>query len=232
MKIPVIGIFSYGVNDANEYALASTYINAVRRAGGVPLLIPPGDHHSTSIVERLDGIIFSGGGDLNPEVYKGTAHETVYMVDDDRDRSEFDTARLVLEQGKPTFAICRGMQVFNVLLGGTLYEHLPDIVGERVLHRKPPRNPVPHEVYVDKGSKLESILRTNTICPASWHHQGVKKLGNGLKAVAHAQDGVIEAVEMKDHPWFLAVQWHPEITAHEDPTQKKLFDAFTVACRL
>lgn len=231
MKLPVIGITTYGSDHANRYTLPTEYVEAVRRGGGLPLLIAPGDEHVDAYLALLDGLILTGGGDIDPVHYGGTAHETIYHVDADRDGMELQLARAVVERGLPTFGVCRGAQVINVALGGTLIEHLPLEVGESVLHRAPPRQPTPHAVQLVPGSRLAAILGGEEVHPLSWHHQAIRRLAEGLEVVARAPDGTIEAVEMRAHPWLVGVQWHPELSAHEDPAQQRLFDALIAAAR-
>jgi len=231
MKLPVIGITTYGRDSGNRYALPTEYVEAVRRGGGLPLLIAPGDEHVDAYLALLDGLILTGGGDIDPAHYGGSTHETIYHVDADRDAMELQLARAVVERGLPTFGVCRGAQVINVALGGTLIEHLPLEVGETVLHRAPPRQPTPHAVQLLPGSRLAAILGSEEVHPLSWHHQAIRRLAAGLDVVARAPDGTIEAVEMRAHPWLVAVQWHPELSAHEDPAQQRLFDALITAAR-
>ena len=226
MKAPLIGITTYGADERNRYSLPVEYVSAVQRAGGLPFLIPPGTGRPERYLDWLDGIILAGGGDLDPQHYGGGAHATLYSVDAARDALELALAREVVRRQFPTLAICRGMQVVNVALGGTLIEHLPDAVGESVLHRAPPREPTPHPVQVKPGSRLASILGDGQMQPPmSWHHQAIRRIAPGFEAVAHAPDGTIEAAELSRHPWLIAVQWHPELTAGQDHSQQRLFDA-------
>ena len=231
MKRPVIGITSYGRDDNRRFALPAAYVDAVRRAGGLPVILPPGEDEPAAVLALLDGIILSGGGDISPRFYGGTHHATNYMLDPERDGSEIELARSLLTQDMPLLGICRGTQVLNVALGGTLIEHLPDVVGEAVLHRAPPRLPVPHEVVIDPASRLASIVGASHLTAASWHHQAIRQPGTGLQVVAHAPDGTIEAVEKPGHPWLVAVQWHPELTAADDPVQQRLFDGLIEAAK-
>jgi putative glutamine amidotransferase len=188
------------------------------------VLLPPGEPRPLALLARLDGLILAGGGDIDPATYGGRQHETIYMVDADRDRTELALARRAVEASLPTLGICRGSQVLNVALGGSLIEHLPDEVGESVPHRTPDRLPTRHEVAIQAGSRLERILGTPSLTPASWHHQAVRRLAPGLEVVARAPDGVVEAFEMPAHPWLIAVQWHPELRAAEDPAEQRLFE--------
>ena len=119
----------------------------------------------------------------------------------------------------------------NIALGGTLHEHLPDVVGESIKHRLPPREPTPHPVTLVEETGLARLLGQSTFDAASWHHQAVDRAGRGLVVSAHAADGTIEALELPDHPWLYAVQWHPELTAETDPIQQTLFNELVTACR-
>ncbi len=226
---PFIGITTYGRGPHNRYILPAEYVDAVRRAGGIPLLLPPGEERMDAVLPLLKAVVFSGGGDLDPDLYGGSHHETIYMVEPERDRSEIDLARRVFDLEVPTLAICRGSQILNVAKGGTLVEHLPDEVGETVNHRVPPREPTPHAVRVKPASRLAGLLGATDFSCMSWHHQAVRQVAPGFEVVAHAPDGTIEGLEMPAHPWLVAVQWHPELTAAEDPIQQRLFDALVEA---
>jgi putative glutamine amidotransferase len=228
-RAPVVGITTYGCDAKGRYTLPAEYVAAVARAGAAPLLIPPVPEHAGAYLELVDGVVLAGGGDLDPAHYGGESHETLYGVDAQRDRLELELARRILKRRQPTLAICRGLQVVNVVLGGTLVEHLPAAVGERVLHRAPPREPTPHAVRVAPGSRLAATLGATELAPMSWHHQAVRSIAPGLKAVAHAPDGTVEALESDSMPWLIAVQWHPELTADREPAQQRLFDALVAA---
>ena len=204
-------------------------MDAVRRAGGIPLLLPPGEPRLDAVLPLLGAVVFSGGGDLDPDLYGGSHHETIYMVEPERDRSEIELARRVFDLEVPTLAICRGTQILNVSEGGTLIEHLPDEVGETVNHRVPPREPTPHPIRVEPASRLAGILGATDFSCMSWHHQAIRRVAPGFEVVAHAPDGTIEGLEMPSHPWLVAVQWHPELSAAEDPVQQRLFDALVQA---
>jgi len=231
MHTPLIGLTTYGRNEAGRHELPAEYSESVYRADAVPVLLPPvdGDKLAEAWLDRLDGVILTGGGDLDPALYEGEAHPTVYNLDPARDASELAVARAALKRTLPVLAICRGLQVLNILLGGTLHEHLPDAIGEDVTHRVPPRNPTRHKVRVQPGTRLREILGVSEADGVSWHHQGVRTLGKGLKPTAYAADGLIEAAELPEHPWCVAVQWHPEMSAAEDPVQQRLFDALARA---
>ncbi|MCE9600043.1 MAG: gamma-glutamyl-gamma-aminobutyrate hydrolase family protein [Spirochaetia bacterium] len=229
---PLIGITTRPVDAEDRYALSAEYVQAVRRAGGIAVLIPPGDSSPQDVYARLDGLILSGGGDIDPALYGGAAHAEIYGVSADRDIQEIELARIAAAGSKPCMPICRGIQVLNVALGGTLMEHLPDEVGQGVVHRDPDKKVgMSHPVTISPNSLLRTIVG-ESCSVMSWHHQALRNLGDRLVVTARAEDGIIEAVELRDHPWFLALQWHPEMSAATDPVQQKLFDAFVAACRV
>jgi putative glutamine amidotransferase len=223
-RTPRIGITTYGRNAEGRLTLGARYVECVRRAGGLPLLIPPGEPHLEEALAGFDGILMCGGPDVDPQLYGGRAHPEVYGLDPERDASEVALARLVLEQRIPALCICRGLQVLNVAHGGTLVEHLPDEVGLAVRHNGPERAYVPHEVALEPRSRLAALLGARSIAPASSHHQAVRAPAQGFEVAARAPDGTIEALEHREHEHLIAVQWHPEYTAHEDALQQRLFD--------
>jgi putative glutamine amidotransferase len=230
MRPPIIGITTES-NDQNEYLLPAEYIDAVRRAGGIPLLLPPGEANLEALLGLLDGLILSGGGDIDPRHYGSGGHPAVYMIDAARDEMELALARRAAAGGLPTLGVCRGAQLINVALGGTLIEHLPDEIDNTIAHRLEPRGAVPHAVRITHGSRLAQVIGEQVVVGASWHHQAIRTPAPGLAVAACAADGTIEAVELPSHPWLLAVQWHPEITAADDPIQQRLFAALVQAAR-
>ena len=188
------------------------------------MLIPPGEQQTGIVLNAIDALLLAGGGDIDPSLYGGAPHETIYMTDLARDEMELQLVRTALDAGMPMLAICRGTQVVNVALGGTLHTHLPEVYGEAVKHRLPPREPVPHPVRVEPGSTTAAVLGVTDCEPMSWHHQSIDQLARSTNIVAWAPDGVPEAIEIDGHPQVLALQWHPEETAASDPIQQKPFD--------
>ncbi|MCX8072029.1 MAG: gamma-glutamyl-gamma-aminobutyrate hydrolase family protein [Candidatus Binatia bacterium] len=228
MPAPVVGITSYARDDSELpcFSLPVGYVDRVVAAGGDPVILPPAMAQPVRLLDRVDGLVFSGGGDVSPEAYGGDHHETIYSVSEERDRFEFELLRAALQrQDIPILCICRGLQVLNVVLGGSLHEHLPEVFGEAVAHRIPPRQTCRHHVRVDPQSRLAQILGCVEIDVLSWHHQGIDRLALDLRPVGWAEDGLIEAVEHRGHPWCFGVQWHPEM----EPSGSKhdrLFAAF------
>jgi putative glutamine amidotransferase len=209
---------------AGASAIPRAYLDAVDRAGGQPVVVDPaGD--LVPLLDRIDGLVLTGGPDVDPACYDEVAHEAVYGVDAAADAAELALARAAIERGTPTLAICRGLQVLNVALGGTLYQHLLELpYADR--HGRPgePGGAHVHEIDVAADSLLASVFGTTRVAGSCHHHQAVAKVGDGLRVVANARDGIVEGLE-HDRGWVLAVQWHPEDTAAGDPTQQALFDA-------
>lgn len=229
MTKPVIGLTMYGLNEQKHYTIPSEYIDCIVAAGGVPLVLPlQGDIPNQ--LGLVDGILLIGGGDICPSCYAQTSHETVYMLDEQRDQYELELARQVLASGKPVFGICRGIQIVNVALGGTLIQHLPDVKGDLVKHRMPPREPIDHPVIVKDGSRLAGIVEELKFLAPSWHHQALDQVADQLNVVAHAPDGTVEAVEMPGHRWCICVQWHPELAGLDNVIQQRLFRDFVAHC--
>jgi putative glutamine amidotransferase len=228
---PLIGISSYPrfnsrIGNREVYPMPTSYVDAIRAGGGVAVILPPGDAEPARALDAIDGLVLSGGGDVAPERYSGRAHELIYGVSEERDAFEIELARAALERPElAVFCICRGMQILNVTLGGTLHPHLPDLGTSTVEHRLPERLHTHHGARVDPSSRLASLLGSTEVTVCSWHHQGIERLAAGLKAVAWADDGIIEAVEHDTHPLCIGVQWHPEMQM-DDPAQKRLLRSF------
>ena len=224
MSKPLIGLTTYPAAENHGWHTPALYVAAVQRAGGAPLMLPGcATDCAEDWLAAVDGIVLIGGGDINPQAFDGSHHPTIYNLSPERDAAELALMHALLKQPKPTLAICRGLQILNTALGGSLHVHLPDVVGESVLHRAPPRDPISHGIQVAADSELAKVIGEQ-VHTASWHHQAIHQLGKGLKAVAWAPDGVIEAVELEGRQDLLAVQWHPEITAAEDDGQQRMFD--------
>ncbi len=227
MRRPLIGISSYGrAGKRRSFSLPADYVDAVRRAGGVPLVLPAVEGEIPEALAAIHGLILSGGGDVDPSHYGGTPHRSNYGISLERDGFELALAGAAIARPElPLLCICRGMQVLNIALGGDLVAHIPDHYGNEVLHRHPERRPVEHPVRVEPTSRIARILGTTELPVRSWHHQAVGRLGRGLRAVAWASDGVVEAVESDHHPFTVGVQWHPEVGALSDARHLRLFEA-------
>lgn len=225
---PRIGITTYprAGRDRLRFSLPCAYVDAVRGAGGLALLLPPGEDRPEDLLEGLDGIVFGGGGDLDPGLFGAEAHAAHYGIDRERDAFELVLMRDSLERRLPVLGICRGLQVLNVLRGGTLHAHLPEAVGEDVCHRESQERHTHHPVRLAPDSRLASIYGADELTIASWHHQAVHDVGRDLRPVAWAPDGTIEALEDPARPELLAVQWHPELELAPESPQRRLLAAF------
>lgn len=237
MTHPIIGLTINRLSLTNplnpNQGLSESYIQAVSNAGGIPILIPLGlpQEHLQTLYSHLDGILLTGGSDVDPARFNGRSHMRVYDVDSDRDALEIGLVRLAVESGKPLLGICRGVQVINVALGGTLYTDLADHYPNALRHDwypDIPRDYRAHEVEIDPSSRLAAVLGATRPQVNSLHHQGLERIGAGLSVVAKAPDGLVEAVENPERPFFIGVQWHPE-WLQEVPAMRNLFKAFVTA---
>ncbi|MBA3551383.1 MAG: gamma-glutamyl-gamma-aminobutyrate hydrolase family protein [Actinobacteria bacterium] len=212
--------------DTGAFAVPESYVKALRRAGArAAILCAADDWSGAGELERFDGLLLVGGGDVEPGRYGAAAHPADYGLDPERDAEEIGTLQAADRAGLPTLAICRGAQVLNVAFGGTLLQHLPD-VPNLLPHRPTEGGPAAmHAVKLLQGSRLAAACDASEATGLSHHHQGFDRLGEGLSAVAWSDDGLVEAIERQDG-WMLGVQWHPEETAAHDPAQQGVFDAF------
>jgi putative glutamine amidotransferase len=241
MSRPLVAVSSYPLRpgrvtgwEDGAAAVPAQYINGLRRAGVRPVfLTAPDADPASAILEPFDGLVLIGGGDVDPACYGAARHPEVYGVDPDRDALELAVAVGAVEARLPLLAICRGIQVLNVALGGTLHQHLADLMGMGQ-HGKANTDgtPVIHDVTLEPTSRLAEVAGEAGILKGctSIHHQAVDRLGAGLVVTGRSADGVIEAVETPPgQGWIVGVQWHPERTAAADQRQQAIFDAFAGA---
>jgi putative glutamine amidotransferase len=227
MSKPLIGITTYvepaawGHWNVEAALVPYEYVRAVERAGGRAVLVPPDEEGIAEVLDALDGLIFSGGNDLTPEEYGAPAHPATNGVNPERDRGELALLTAALERDLPVLAICRGFEVLNVARGGDLVQHLPDEVGHEE-HRAVLGEFSEHSVRVDPSSRIGEVQGQ----VMSHHHQGVGKIGDGLREVAWAEDGTVEGLEDPEKPFVVGVLWHPE--AGED---QRLFEQLVEAAR-
>jgi putative glutamine amidotransferase len=223
---PLIGI-TVGPREAGSPFLQtrSTYTRALEVAGGLPVLVPPLEPAALeALLGRLDGIVFPGGADVDPAEY-GEQRQPKTDVVEELDRLELAVARWALPTDVPILGICRGQQLLNVAMGGTLIQHLDD-------HRQPgDRTALTQTLALTPGSRLAAVFGATQVEVNTMHHQAVKQVARGLHAVAWSKDGTIEGLESHDHPWLLMVQYHPEeLVAFHEPS-RRLFAAFVAACQ-
>ena len=211
---PLIGITSYdepvawGAWNVDAVLVPTAYVRAVERAGGRALVIPPTDGSNGETLAVLDGLVFSGGGDIDPDAYGAEAHDETRGVNAKRDEAELALLRAALERDMPVLAVCRGSQVLNVALGGDLVQHLPELVGhDRHLHT--PGEFADHDVRVVEATRVGAILGDRAPVK-SHHHQAFGRLGRNLREAAWAEDGTVEAIEDPTRRFAVGVLWHPE----------------------
>ena len=214
MARPLIGITTYVTPakwshwDTEAALIPAAYVNAIERAGGRALLVPPSEDGVEETLQALDGLLFSGGSDLDPGLYEQNSHEETSGIHEMRDRAELALLEAALERDMPVLAICRGSQVLNVARGGDLVQHLPDVVGDEK-HKHTPGTFADHDVTLDDGTRL-GLLLGDRAPVKSHHHQGIGRIGEGLRVAAHAEDGTVEAVEDPNRRFVVGVLWHPE----------------------
>jgi putative glutamine amidotransferase len=229
MTKPIIGIGSDVARKEGERDRAfvyTTYVDSLRRAGAIPVLIPPQPENAADVVAELDGVLLAGGDDCDPAVYGEERLSSVELMDPRRQENELTLARLARQRGIPTLGICLGVQVMNVAAGGSLIQDIDSDID----HASEPSDRHRHEVAVDDGTRLARILGERTLNVNSSHHQAIKDLGDGLRVTAHAPDGIVEGLEDPRHPFYVGVQWHPEDMSGER-SASALFGAFVEAAR-
>lgn len=235
-KRPFIGCTTYRkqVGQLEVIGVNASYTEAIKAAGGIPLLIPLGLHETDwqAIFDRVDGLLLPGGGDIDFRYYSEEQQAALRGIDDDRDRLEMALLKTAVAKQKPFLAICRGHQVLNVALGGTLWQDVQSQMPHAAMHdfsAPYPRHHIGHCVTVETRSKLAQCLPERTVPVNSIHHQGIHDLASGLVVSARADDGLIEGVEIPDHPFAVGVQWHPEGMYRHYPVMLSLFEGLVKA---
>jgi putative glutamine amidotransferase len=243
---PVIGVPTQtlhaieGISDAlpASWVMSQRYFHAAIAAGGVPWMIPLVDDVATlrEIYDRLDGVLIAGGVDVDPSTFGEAKHARCGVVDPDRDRVELQLARWAADEGKPLLGLCRGLQVMNVALGGSLCQDLTTERPGPIKHDCFPnegyrRDYLAHDVSIAPGSRLHDAFEQPIVPVNSMHHQGIDRLAPSLVASATAPDGLVEAIESPNGHFMVGVQWHPEVFEATDPATRRLFAAFTSAAR-
>lgn len=233
---PLIGLTTYleqaqqGVWDVPASFLPKVYFDAVNRAGGIAVLLPPqpvNDEIAAEVLEGLDGLIITGGKDVDPARYGQEPHPTTDPPRPDRDEWEDALLTAAIDRELPFLGICRGLQLLNVSRGGSLIQHLPDVVGHTRYNAGGGTFTV-NEIGIDAGTKLAELVPDEGIAVKSYHHQAIDEVGEGLVVTARSDDGVIQAVELPGVPFGVGVQWHPEEDAVNDT---RLFAGLVDAAR-
>lgn len=230
---PIVGITLGDGDEPGLHSMREDYVRSVEQADGVPVVLPPvrpGD--AGLVLDRLDGLLLSGGVDLDPSLYGRAPHPKLGRVNRRRDDFELALVREALERDIPTFGICRGQQVLNVARGGTLVQDIPSewtgAMGHDARGRRWRRA---HDVDILPGTRLHALLRRDSVAVNSFHHQAVADVGDGLVVSARSRDGVVEGLEMPGRRFVVAVQWHPESFWNREDSFRLLFDAHVEACR-
>ncbi|MEW6405749.1 MAG: gamma-glutamyl-gamma-aminobutyrate hydrolase family protein [Chloroflexota bacterium] len=235
MPRPLIGITTRNSKDADGHPTVSVqhaYVRAITQAGGVAVPIPSilPEQDFLELYSGLNGILFTGGGDIALSHFSGSNHPRIDGVDEARDTIELTLLRVATNDGKPYLGICRGAQVMNVALGGTLYTHIHDQFSGQIDHDYPGnlRRALVHPINVDETTRAAEIFGETLLNVNSLHHQGLKDIAPGIRAAGYAPDGLVEVVELPDHPYAVAVQWHPEWMT-DQPAMQRLFRSFVEA---
>jgi putative glutamine amidotransferase len=219
---PVVGINCSYAEETDRYSLPREYVDAVQEAGGIPMLLPfaAEEADAARILDRLDAVVFTGGNDMNPAVWGEQAHSKAKLLPWFKQRSDEAFARLAIERDLPILAICYGCQLVNVVQGGSLHQHVPDLPDVCDAHRTDCKT---HEIELTGTGLLREILGYRSGRVNSFHHQAINRLGRGLKLTALAEDGLPEAIEGPSHRFLIGVQWHPEkMQTHAE--QRALFE--------
>ena len=227
-KKPIIGMAPLVDSGAGMTTMLNTYTESILAAGGIPLILPLSEETENleQMLEVCDGFVFTGGPDVDTAVY-GEEKMDCTSLCKERDGFEMKFLPLVLESDKPVLAICRGMQLLNVALGGSLYQDIPTQLPSETEHRMGTvSDQVIHEVEIVEGTPLMEIAGEKKIPVNSYHHQCVRKLGSGLEVMAYSPDGIIEGIYLPEKRFVVAVQWHPERIFHRYGEERKLFEAF------
>lgn len=236
MKKPMIGVLPLYDAKRESYWMLPGYMEGIEAAGGIPVMLPLTSDPDIimSLAASFDGFLFTGGQDVNPQLYGEKAEAFCGRPCDERDIMEELLFKQAIELDKPAFGICRGLQLFNALLGGTLYQDIPTQMRSEnsIAHtQKPPYDEPVHAVHIERGSPFCRVLGLDSMMVNSYHHQGIKELSGQLVSAAKAEDGLTEAVYMPEKRFVWAVQWHPEFIYKADDNNMKLFIEFVNKCR-
>ncbi|HCU12830.1 MAG TPA: hypothetical protein DGB72_11975 [Gemmatimonadetes bacterium] len=217
--------------DTSRVRLTAAYVTALENAGLIPLIVPPlaNADAASAILDSVAGLVLTGGEDVDPARYGEKRHEKVRSVNPARDATEAALIKEAKERGTPVLAICRGIQILNVALGGTLVQDIPSQCETKIAHdEESARDSRTHEISVEPGSLIATAVGTEHLTVNSFHHQSVKRVADGMRVTARSPDGIIEGIESTDEDWWvMAVQWHPEeMTDSAEPWDRGLFQAF------
>jgi putative glutamine amidotransferase len=231
---PIIGIGAdvQHFEGKRDHAFAYlTYVESLRRAGAIPVIIPPQPENAAGIMEELDGILLAGGNDCDPALYSDERHPTcVELMDARRQENDLALAKFARQHRIPTLGICLGLQVMNVASGGTLIQDIDSQFETEIRHASQPEDRARHDIIIEQGTQLSTLLPAIECNVNSSHHQAIGRVAEGLRVTAHAPDGLVEGLEDPKHPFYIGVQWHPE-DMNGEHSATALFEAFVKAAR-
>lgn len=233
MKKPVIAIMPLYDDEKNSYWMLPQYMQMIEQAGGLPVMLPMSHDHMIlkQIAESFDGFLFTGGHDISPHLYHQKAMIQCGQICSCRDDMEKELFQLIYQKNKPILGICRGIQLFNVLLGGTLYQDLPSQRESWINHHQsPPYDKPQHNNTIVKATPLYDLLAVEKLQVNSYHHQAIKELSPLLKAMAISEDGLIEAIYHPDKKYLWAIQWHPEYMMDDQSSQYIIAEFIKKCC--
>ena len=233
MKKPMIALMPLYDDEKNSYWMLPQYMKMIEQAGGLPVMLPMSDDHIIlrQIAETFDGFLFIGGHDISPHLYHQEAMIQCGQICSCRDDMEKELFHLVYQMNKPMLGICRGIQLFNALLGGTLYQDLPSQRKSLINHHQlPPYDKPQHNNTIIKGTPLYDLLAVEKLQVNSYHHQAIQELSPLLKEMAFSEDGLIEAIYQPDKKYLWAIQWHPEYMMHDQSSQLIIAEFIKKCC--
>ncbi|MBM3138480.1 MAG: gamma-glutamyl-gamma-aminobutyrate hydrolase family protein [Chloroflexi bacterium] len=228
----IIGVIPLWDEEKKSIWMLPGYLDAIRNTGGIPVILPltSSPEDAATLLKKCDGLVMTGGQDVDPMLYGQTATERCGAICHERDEMETYFFHEAIRQNIPVLGICRGLQMINVLLGGTLYQDIPTDTGSQIDHQmKAPYDRTCHSVSILPGTALDQLLQVEEMGVNSYHHQGIKDLGEGLDIMAVAEDGIVEAISLPSKKFVWAVQWHPEYDLTNSSNQK-IFKAFVNSC--
>lgn len=229
---PLIGLTSNYAADDNLLKLNQAYCHAVNLSGGIPLVLSYSEISLQEYITIFDGILFTGGGDIDPFYFQQAPHPSLGSITPERDQFELALCRLALQKKMPILAICRGMQILNVAAGGSIFQDISAYITEPIKHSQlAPKYYASHSIFLKESTYLKKLFQSETLMVNSFHHQSVNITGEDLIVCAQSSDGVIEAIEHSKNQFALGVQWHPECMFEKDSHQLIPFQAFVEACK-
>ena len=235
MSKPLIGLTPSHDTDNDDIKMRPTYLRALKAAGAIPVVMPldVSEEDLVQLTMGLDGFLFTGGPDVHPFLFGEETHKNCGNVSEPRDQMELKLLPHVMKQNKPILGICRGIQILNIALGGSIWQDIPSMTDQIVpiAHAQPFSYHLPcHSVFLEEDSQLKEIVKKSTLKVNSMHHQAVRNLAPGLTASAYSADHLIEALEMPSYSFFIGVQWHPEYLWEKNEEAFRLFQTFVKSC--